>query len=387
VLAAATVTQMGTAFAFLGIGALAGHFRAEFALDGARTGLIVTAIALAPLLVMLPVGRMLDRRSETIVMTAGSLLLAAGVTAVSFSDTYAMVLLLLFLGGAGYAASQPGGSKVVAHWFSARQRGLAMGIRQTGLPLGGAAAAAILPRLAESHDLGVALQVAATVVAGSALVFALVNRPHGSERRENRPSLRSDIGALMRMDRFRRLLAIGLVMVAAQLVIIVHLMSFLLDTRDVALVDGAWVLFAAQGAGVPGRIVLARWSDRTVGDRTRPMIASMIGTAVAVAALPLVSGSLALWVVLGAVTGFFAFGWYGPWVVTVAEAGPTTSMGTTLALAMTANQLAIVAAPPLFGLVADFTGGWTTSWLLLSAAVAAVAVWIRKPSPGAPSGA
>ena len=381
VLAAATLTQMGTAFAFLGVGALAAHFRAEFDLDGARTGLIVTAVALAPLFVMIPVGRMLDRRSETVIMTVGALLLAAGIVAASFASSYPLLLFILFCGGAGYATSQPGGSKVVAHWFEARQRGLAMGIRQTGLPLGGAAAAAVLPRLAGTHSLGVALQVAAGVVAGAAVTFALVNRPHGVRGPRDRPRIRQDVGALLRVPAFRRLLAIGIVMVSAQLVIIVHLMSFLFDTKGIALVDGAWVLFAAQAAGVPGRIVLARWSDRRSGGRTMPMAMALIVTSVAVLAIPAFGGSFAAWLFLGAATGFFAFGWYGPWVVAVAETGSPTSMGTTLAVAMTGNQLAIVFAPPLFGLIVDVTGTWTPAWVLLSLAVAAVALWVRRPLP------
>ena len=39
-----------------------------------------------------------------------------------------------------YSVSQPGGSKVILKWFRKENRGLAMGIRQAGIPIGGALA-------------------------------------------------------------------------------------------------------------------------------------------------------------------------------------------------------------------------------------------------------
>jgi predicted MFS family arabinose efflux permease len=69
------------------------------------------------------------------------------------------------------------------------------------------------------------------------------------------------------------------------------------------------------------------------------------------------------------VLGFFAFGWYGPWVVHVTELAPRSSVGLTLTFAMTANQLGIVAAPPLFGLVLDATSSYPIAWTALGAAL------------------
>lgn len=62
---------------------------------------------------------------------------------------YAALLVALLVAGAGYSTVQPGGSKSVASWFDASQRGFAMGVRQAGLPLGAALASAVLPLVAE----------------------------------------------------------------------------------------------------------------------------------------------------------------------------------------------------------------------------------------------
>ena len=63
------------------------------------------------------------------------------VAAAAFTTEYVpLVLLLVFAGGAGASVNAASGRAVMS-WFEPSQRGLALGIRQTALPLGGAAAA------------------------------------------------------------------------------------------------------------------------------------------------------------------------------------------------------------------------------------------------------
>jgi MFS family permease len=60
-------------------------------------------------------------------------------------------------------------------------------------------------------------------------------------------------------------------------------------------------------------------------------------------------------------TGFFGFGWYGPWVSYIADTAPKDKLG----LAMTANQLAVVVIVPLIGLSRDLFGSYIVSWAIL----------------------
>ena len=65
---------------------------------------------------------------------------------------------------------------------------------------------------------------------------------------------------------------------------------------------------------------------------------------------------------LAAWLGFFGLGWYGPWVAYLAETAPADTVGLTLGAAMAVNQIGIIGAPPLLGLVHDLTGGYTALW-------------------------
>ncbi|MDH3259921.1 MAG: hypothetical protein OEM81_05785 [Acidimicrobiia bacterium] len=132
-------------------------------------------------------------------------------------------------------------------------------------------------------------------------------------------------------------------------------------------------------AGVVGRVALAAWSDHQPSRLTPVAISAGVAAAGAAALAALQAGpSYALLLAIAALIGFFAFGWYGPWVVFVAEAAPGRAVGTTLALAMTANQLAIVIAPPIFGLIYDLSDSYSVPLLVTAVflVIVAVRVWL-----------
>jgi predicted MFS family arabinose efflux permease len=383
ILVVATLAQAGTAVVFLGVGALAGFVQEAFDLSGLETGLLVTSVGLAPLVALIPTGRLLDRRSERLIITGGALLLAVGAAFAAFSRSFPIVLVSLLVGGAGYSASQPGGSKVVAAWFPPHQRGLAMGIRQTGLPLGGAFAAAILPAVADKWDWQVALLVAAAVAALSGVLFGVAYRPPAQPVAASVPGFGIELRGLFQMRPVRTAMQSGVAMVSVQFVIISYLMLYLRDVHDISLTRGAWMLFGSQVAGVTGRVVLASLSDR-VSNRMFPVVVAAGGAAAGAAVFAVMTAgpSFTTLLLITIVVGFFAFGWYGPWVVYVAEAAPPHAIGMTLALAMTANQLGIVLAPPVFGLLLDLSGGYVVPWLVVGVFLALVAIGVGRATRG-----
>src|SRR5262249_59986496 len=86
--------------------------------------------------------------------------------------------LSLVLAGCFLSTCGPSGGKAVLLWFPRRIRGLAMGIRQTGVPLAGVFAAPALPLLAAALGWRGALGImAALSAAGAALAWLLYPRP------------------------------------------------------------------------------------------------------------------------------------------------------------------------------------------------------------------
>jgi MFS family permease len=367
VLGTATFAQATSSFAMLGVAALAGFLQRDFKLTAAETGLLITATYGAAVFSLLFVGDLLDRKSESLIIGVGGAIAFVALMLATQSGNFALLLGCLFVAGLGFSVTQPGGGKSVSAWFRGERLGLAMGIRQAGLPLGGAVAAAILPAVAAASSWRVAFAIGAVAALTGGLVFALVYRPPRKEAdaASKRPTLSWPVVAsLLQQSWMRNAMIAGLALVSAQYGILTWLMLYLRDHAHIALTRGAWFLSLAQAAGVAGRIGLAAWSDRAPAARFRLLALSMLAVAGGILLLMFVPSqtpepALAL---LAAWLGFFGLGWYGPWVAYLAETAPADKVGLTLGAAMAINQLGIISAPPLLGLVHDLTGGYTALW-------------------------
>ena len=107
---------------------------------------------------------------------AGVALAVAGRT-----HSYGALVVALFVAGATGASVNAASGRAVMGWFPLRERGLALGVRQTAIPIGGATAAAGLPWLGSAGGTRLAFLVLGCVCALGALVAATFIRESPSE--------------------------------------------------------------------------------------------------------------------------------------------------------------------------------------------------------------
>jgi sugar phosphate permease len=372
VLGVATIAQATACFLVQGLGALSSHLQAALELNAFEIGLLVSAAQIVPVLGLLVAGELLDRFNERQIVGIGTLLVAVSLWRASLATSYGNLLVWLTLTGLGYSTAQPGGSKSVSGWFSKPQRGFAMGIRQAGLPLGGAIAAASLPLIATNYGWQAAFQVGAGVALAGAVLFILVYRSptenlvSSPAPQANVPSTLRDRLALLRLPQMRNSVCSGISLISAQYGIVIFLALYLHERFSTSIETSVMMLFIAQEAGVVGRIILARWSDRSQQGRFFPVLVSSVAVLLGLMLLlvPPTDSFMGL-AVLSTWLGFFGFGWYGLWVTYVSESALPLREGFTLGLAMAINQVAVIGSPPLLGWLRDATGSYTASWLLL----------------------
>ncbi len=339
-------------------------------------------------------GELLDRYSERLVVGLGTLIVALALCASLWATDYLTILLFLVVVGAGYSTAQPGGSKSVSRWFAKTQLGFAMGIRQAGLPLGGALSAALLPYLAGIYGWRSAFLAGGLVAFLGALAFMLFYRtPPDAPALGANPAER-DLGAVVKSrlamitdPAMKNIVCSGVALISVQYGILVFTVLYLHETLEIGIGMAATLLFVAQGSGVAGRILLAAWSDRCRAGRYFPVMVCLGAVILGLLALvllplqsPLGMGLVVAWL------GFFGFGWYGPWVAYVADTAPVGKTGFALGLAMAINQLAIVLAPPALGLLKDFSHSFVPGWLalcLMAAVALVVTAWSGRGLPTA----
>jgi sugar phosphate permease len=238
-------------------------------------------------------------------------------------------------------------------WFAARERGLALGIRQTAIPIGGASAAAVLPWLATAGGTGLALVVLGCgCIAGAAVAAALMREAPG-----RRPPPLEHVGTPLRDARMWLLGGGSSLYLVAQIAITNFVVLFLHQHRGLSPHAAAGVLAGINVLGIGARIGAGRWSDG-VRSRLRPLrLLGLALTATLSVAAALVDAPLALLVPALVVAGVVSISWNGLSFTAAAETAGAARSGAALGFQQTALAVLGAAGPPAFaGLVG------ATSW-------------------------
>jgi sugar phosphate permease len=196
-----------------------------------------------------------------------------GLTGVLLLVSLALPGFVLFglgmlVAGAGAASVNAASGRVVLGWFSARERGLAMGIRQTAQPLGVAIAAATLPSLAEHFGFATAIALPAVLcLVSAALVWLVVVDPPRPARTVS--SAASPYAGPSATTLFR-LHTASATLVVPQFVSATFAVTYLVSARGWSPIAAGQLVAIVQVVGAAGRILAGVWSDRA-GSRMRPM--------------------------------------------------------------------------------------------------------------------
>lgn len=364
VLGSGVFAQAASAAVLQGLPGLAPQLRAEYGLGLTGLGVLLGSVTVGLLSTLVLWGVLADRYGERRVMTAGLLVAAGCLVGASGTATVLPLIAFLVVAGAAGASVNAASGRAVIGWFGPGERGLAMGVRQTALPLGAGLAAAGLPPVAGAHGLDAAFVVlAVSCLAGAAVVVLLV-------REAPQQPVRVPGGVVpFRDPQIRRLAAVSLLLVVPQFTVVAFLVVYLVDEHAVAPAVAALLLAAVQLAGGAGRIVAGLVSDR-VGSRLGPLrlvsaaIAGLFGLVAALEA----AGAAAV-VPLLLVTGATAICWNGLAFTAVGEQAGPGRAGTALGLQNTAVALGAALTAPVLGAVVDATA-WAVGFGL--AAVAAV---------------
>lgn len=327
-----------------------------FGMSLAEAGLVASGAMTGMMLTLVLWGLVVDRRGERFALLTGLVVTAlGGATAASLAEPWPMALALA-IAGIGAAATNSASGRVVVGWFPPERRGIAMGIRQTGQPLGVGLAAGTVAVIAHHHGIGPALWVPTGAAVLSAAFVALVvldpPRPPAAERHTILNPYRAD-GYLARIH------AASVLLVIPQFVVWTFGLTWLVEGLGWTPGIAGLTVAATQVAGAAARIG-AGWASDLVGSRMRPMRSVAVVAAATMALLGLVAGFAgdghhdvvtALAVLMLVLSSAVTVADNGLAFTAVAErAGPFWS-GRALGLQNTAQHVAAVAVPPTAGLL------------------------------------
>ncbi|HEV8460682.1 MAG TPA: MFS transporter [Gaiellaceae bacterium] len=350
----------------LGVAVMAPQLRREYDLSLGQTGLLISASLVGSLVSLIPWGLATDIVGERIVLFVG--LTGCGVALLGASQVHEfweLFALLAVAGGVG-ASIQSASGRAVMHWFPPSQRGFALGVRQTAIPLSGFAVAVALPPIVAAGGTGWGFATLGIACLAGAVVGGLVLRRSESHSQSEIDSRVSVEAPPLRDRRLWRLsIGSGLV-IGPQLCVGSFTVVFLEEHRNFTTGAAAAVLAVTQLLAIGGRIGAGRWSDAR-GSRVGPLRDIALGASAFVAlTAALVGAPLVFLVPVMIVAGVLSMSWNGLSFAAAAELAGHSRSGVAIGMQQTLLNVPAVAYPSLFGVLVA-----ASSW---SAAIFAVAL-------------
>lgn len=387
-LAVTLAIQALVSMAVITVPVLAPALGQALSVSATLVGVYIAIVYAAAMLASLSGGAVVARYGAIRVSQMGLVLCAAGL-AMTAVPSVAAVAAGAILVGFGYGPVTPASSHLLARSTPAHRMSLVFSLKQTGVPLGGVLAGALVPLL-----LGFGWQAALLWVALANLACALLAQPLRREldadRNARQPFVAGHLARPVRLvlahPELRRLAGCSFVFSIAQLSLTTYLVTYLNDSLGYSLVTAGLALSVSQFAGVGGRVAWGYVADRWLGARRMLALLTVLMTVAALATAVLPAGApTALVLVVLAVYGMSAIGWNGVYLAEVARQAPAgqASMATGGSLAFT--FLGVVLGPPVFGALSGATGSYRSGFAAVALVLAGclAVLWRGLPQPRA----
>ena len=285
---------------------LAPALRDEYDLSLGADGVLISASLLGSVLTLVPWGMAADRFGERVVLVVGIGACGGALLLATQAHSFWALFACLFATGLAGASVHSSSGRAVMSWFPATQRGLALGIRQTAIPIGGFAVSISSRRSSTptaSRGRSARSAPPASLRPSSAVSCCAKERPTTRSYTRGRAPLR-DV-------RVWSLAAGSALVVAPQMCVVGFAVLFLHDRRGLDAGTPRACSPRSSSAASARRIGAGRWSD-VAGDRIAPLRAIALASATLTFVTALLVGA-PLWLLVPSLiaTGVFAMSWNG----------------------------------------------------------------------------
>lgn len=357
--------------------ALLPFIREEFVLTRTQVGYYSTSFFLSSATMAIITGSIVDRLGPKTGILLGVSCLGFIYLLFGFSPTYWILLLLALIAGLGHSIITPSVNKAVMIEAPPEKRASFMGIMQSGLGVGGFAGASLLPFLGEYFGWRIVIQAAGIfALLMGFLIYKFYHRKKNNNKttgpqtqNESSPSLKDNLCYFLIRKQFLLICLFGMIIASSVGAVISHFAVFLYEVLHMSRAAAGLGLGVFQIGGIIGRPVWGLFSDRFLkGNRSGTLFLVGLFTGI----IFLIIGylfrspqiSFATVYIFSFVLGFSAAGWPGVFFITAGEFAGEARAGGATGIALLFIRIGMLIAPPIFGLIADFSESYHYSWLL-----------------------
>lgn len=369
-----TTSHLLMAMFFFGWGPLAPMLRGDIRIDNAQLGFLVSAMYLAMVVVSVPSGFLVDRYGARRMLMLALSLVGSATCLLSASSSTPFLFAVAVLGGSGYGMINQITTKGLMYWFEPHRRATIMGIKQTGVTVGGSLIGLYIPFGA--HLMGwqkAVLLLAFGILAMVPLsLLAYREMPETPIDAKTRPTgqgrTQQGLRALLLRPSIVALTVLFAMYAACQACVVAFLVIYAEETFRLSHMVAGSLLTVAMMAGTVSRILFGMVSDRLLhGERLAPMAMLAFIGVVGTLSLSLLGPSppLGSLYVISVLLGTSLIGWNALAITLVAEIAGQEWVGSTIGIVFTIAWVGMVVAPPVFGSLVDGQG-YDSGWRMLS---------------------
>ena len=357
---------------------LAPFIRSGLHLDEGQFGYVVGAMMAGTLLVVLPVGGLIDRLNARSAFPIILVSVGMAFFLVSLQGSFFGLLAALFILGLTRAGIIPLVNRVIMERFDRTQRGTALGIIYAAVPLGGFLGAIVLPALGKCIDWNTGYRVLGLMALLGGLLGPGLIPKDGTVRPIRHPF--RDL-ALLRSRAFL-ILAIAYGFYALSLSADVFVTLFLVDVVKISALAAGFFFGLIQLTGVGGRVCWGILADRGF-QKNRAWLLAMVNWLTVISFVLLISlNSDSTWWMIAGVMIVIGFSVASSWGVLSTVLGDVVGLSS-VAIATSAmfflTNIADMLGPVLFGATLEATRSYQkTLGLFMGVAIctALILTWV-----------
>ena len=251
-----------------------------------------------------------------------------------------------------------------------------MGLKQTGVNIGGIVTGAMLPAVALAYSWKFGFILISIIAIGFGIVSFVLYR--GFPEQAGSPASPSaaptlSIGVLRTAFLNRNILLLslaGALLVLVEMSLITHLVGYLREILLFSTVLAGGYFALTNGAGAFGKPFFGVISDRLFGGRRKSLLILLSCASCALCLVVIfLSKDTPLWLIafVLAIFGLVIIGWAGLLLTLIGEFAGSELTGTAIGFAETVILCGTIVGPPVFGHIVDVSGGsYQPAWVFLS---------------------
>ena len=353
----------------------------DFGVPAAWIGYYIAIVYLGSMLGSVAAGGLVARYGPVRISQAGLASCLIGLALASSSFSLCVVALGAFFVGLGYGPTTPSSSQILVRATPPSLIAITFSLKQTGVPLGGAIAGALVPTLI----LAFGWRWSAVAIGLACLLTALAIQPmrrlYDTGLNASAPiSLKSafaPLGLVFRDRRLAELAAISFIFGGVQMTLVAYLVTFLTESFAMTLMLAGFVMAASQVASVVGRVLWGFVADRIL---TRRVMLGLLGVGMGISGLAPVAATsawpLPLLFVFAIVFGATAVGWNGVFLAEVAHIAPPGQASQYTGGCMFFTFLGVVVSPPVFSIILASGGSYASAYALFGVLALLAGAWL-----------